>query len=192
MRICVYCASSAKAPKIYGEAAFALGELLAKANVTVVYGGGGIGSMGRLADGVLSQGGELIGIMPQFMKEMEWRHPCVTDFLWTSNMAERKAALITNTDAIIALPGGSGTFEELLEVITLKRLGMYLKPIIVINQARFYDPLIDFFERCVRDRFMDERHLQMFVVVTEVEHVLPAISSSPEWTEEARTFATNQ
>ena len=192
MRICVYCASSARPPREYRETAFALGVLLARSNITVVYGGGGFGSMGRLADGVLSCGGKLVGIMPEFMQPMEWKHPGVTDFRWTSTMAERKAALIENTDAVVALPGGCGTFEELAEVMTLKRLAFYLKPIIIVNQNDFYDPLIDLFERSVRDRFMDERHLQMFTVVSHIEDVLPAISSAPAWTQDARSFATSQ
>jgi uncharacterized protein (TIGR00730 family) len=190
MRICVYCASSAKAPKHYGEAAFELGQLLASNGVQVVFGGGGIGSMGRLADGVHAAGGEPIAVMPHFMRELEWAHKEVRTFVWTNDLAQRKAKLIENADAVVALPGGCGTFEELLEVITLKRLGIYLNPIIVVNHTGFYDPLIALFERSVQERFMDRRHLTMFSVVTSVSEVLDAIRQAPPWSHDARQFAT--
>ena len=190
MRICVYCASSAQAPKHYGEAAFELGQLLASNGVQVVFGGGGIGSMGRLADGVHAAGGEPIAVMPHFMRELEWAHKEVRTFVWTGDLAQRKAKLIENADAVVALPGGCGTFEELLEVITLKRLGIYLNPIIVVNQAGFYDPLIALFERSVQERFMDRRHLAMFSVVTSVREVLDAIRQAPPWSQDARQFGT--
>ena len=190
MRICVYCASSAQAPKHYGEAAFELGHLLASQGVQVVFGGGGVGSMGRLADGVHAAGGEPIAVMPHFMRELEWAHKDVRTFVWTRDLAERKAKLLENADAVVALPGGCGTFEELLEAITLKRLGIYLNPIVVVNHTGFYDPLMALFERSVRDRFMDRRHLRMFSVVSSVGEVLDAIRQAPPWSEDARQFAT--
>lgn len=189
MRVCVYCASSAKAASHYGEAAFLLGKLLATNDIHVLFGGGGIGSMAKLADGVNAVGGKITGVMPHFMRDLEWAHPEVRSFLWTADMAERKARLMENTDAVIALPGGCGTFEELLEVITLKRLGIYLKPIVIVNQERFYDPLIALFRHSVNERFMDERHLEMFSVVTDVGEVLEAINNAAPWGEESRNFA---
>lgn len=190
MKICVYCASSAQASPDYGKAAFELGRLLASNEISVVFGGGGIGSMGRLADGVNSVNGSIIGVMPRFMKELEWAHPEVENIIWTTDLAERKAKLIENSDAVIALPGGCGTFEELLEVITLKRLGIYLKPIIIFNQDGFYDSLIDLFNRSVKDKFMDERHLEMFTVIDKVDDVIDAVNFSKPWSVDAKHFAT--
>ena len=190
MRICVYCASSALAPTCFGDAAYELGSLLAKGGNTVVFGGGGIGSMGRLADGVHSANGSIEGIMPYFMKNLEWAHPDVKSIIWTKDLAERKAKLLKDADAVIALPGGCGTFEELLEVITLKRLGIFLNPIIIVNQDSFYDSLISLFERSVKECFMDERHLKIFSVVRNVSEVLEAIHNAPRWDKDAIQFAT--
>ena len=145
--------------------------------------------MGRLADGVLAEAGEIIGIMPRFMKELEWAHPGLASIRLTDNLAERKALLLADTDAVVALPGGCGTFEELLEVLTLKRLGIYWKPIIIVNQAGFYDPLLALLQRSVEERFMDERHLAMFSVVRDIGEVMEAIRSSAPWGPEARQFA---
>ena len=189
MRICIYCASSAQAPARFGDTAYELGRLLAAHGVTVVYGGGGTGSMGRLADGVHAEKGNIIGVMPHFMKKLEWAHREVQTILWTNDMAERKAKMLENTDAVVALPGGCGTFEELLEAITLKRLGIYFKPIVIVNQEKFYDPLIALFERSVQERFMDERHLTMFSVVQNVSGVMEAIRTAHPWGPEARQFA---
>jgi uncharacterized protein (TIGR00730 family) len=189
MRICVYCASSAQAPAHFGNAAYELGRLLASRGITVVYGGGGIGSMGRLADGVHVEGGEIVGVMPHFMKALEWAHPDVKSILWTRDMAERKAKLIEGTNAVVALPGGCGTFEELMEVLSLKRLGFYVNPIVIVNQAGFYDPLIVQLKRSVQEQFMDVRHLEMFSVVQGVTEVLDAIGTAHPWSPEARKYA---
>ena len=124
-KITVYCASSSKAPDHYSEAAYQLGEILAQNNIVTVFGGGAIGSMGRLADAVVANCGKIIGIMPKFMEELEWAHPHVDEIVWTEDMSQRKQKLLHGTDAVVALPGGSGTFEELFEAITLKRLGIF-------------------------------------------------------------------
>ncbi len=192
MRITVYCASSPRAPQHYRDAAFELGANLASNNVQVVFGGGAIGSMGALADGVHSVGGHPIGIMPHFMRDLEWAHPKVKTFEWTHNMADRKAKLLESTDALVALPGGCGTFEELMEAVTLKRLGIYLQPIIIVNQGGFYDPLIQLFETSVENRFMDPRHLTMYSVVESVDQVLEAVRNAPTWSEENRHFSTQK
>ncbi|MCA9000955.1 MAG: TIGR00730 family Rossman fold protein [Planctomycetes bacterium] len=192
MRITVYCASSQRAPQSYRDAAFELGALLARRGVQVVFGGGAIGSMGALADGVHAVGAHPIGVMPHFMRELEWAHPQVQTFEWTHTMADRKARLLAGTDALVALPGGCGTFEELMEAITLKRLGLYLNPIIIVNQDGFYDPLLALFERSVQDRFMDPRHLTMYSVVSSVDEVMDAIENAPAWSEENRHFSTQK
>ena len=189
MRICVYCASSAKIDEIYFEATERLAKILVNSGVQVIYGGGGHGLMGKLADTVLAQGGQIKGIMPQFMNEVEWAHKKVTDFEFTNTMHERKAKFLENIDALIALPGGTGTLEELLEAITLKRLGQFTKPIIILNTNGYYDPLIQMLERCVEEKFLRPIHAEMWTFVNQPEEVMSAINQSMEWDENAISFA---
>lgn len=189
MRICIYCASSAKIDEIYFEATERLAKILVNSGVQVIYGGGGFGLMGKLADTVLARGGQIKGIMPQFMNEVEWAHKGVTDFEFTNTMHERKAKFLENIDALIALPGGTGTLEELLEAITLKRLGQFTKPIIILNTNGYYDPLILMLERCVEEKFLKPIHAEMWTFVCQPEEVMPAINQSMEWDENAISFA---
>ena len=192
MRICVYCASSAKVDKSYFNATERLAKELVKANIEVVYGGGAIGLMGKLADTVIENGGRIKGIMPKFMNEVEWANKQVTDFEFTDTMHERKAKFLEDVDGLVTLAGGSGTLEELLEAITLKRLGQFTKPIIILNTNGFYNPLREMLERCVAENFMDERHLRMWTFVDEPEQVIEAIKSAAVWDKEAFRFATKQ
>lgn len=189
MRICIYCASSAKIDEIYFEATERLAKILVNSGVQVIYGGGGHGLMGKLADTVLAQGGQIKGIMPQFMNEVEWAHKNVTDFEFTKTMHERKAKFLENIDALIALPGGTGTLEELLEAITLKRLGQFTKPIIILNTNGYYDPLILMLKRCVEEKFLRPIHAEMWTFVHQPEEVMSAINQSMEWDENAISFA---
>lgn len=189
MRICIYCASSAKIDEIYFEATERLAKILVNSDVQVIYGGGGHGLMGKLADTVLAQGGQIKGIMPQFMNEVEWAHKNVTDFEFTKTMHERKAKFLENIDALIALPGGTGTLEELLEAITLKRLGQFTKPIIILNTNGYYDPLILMLKRCVEEKFLRPIHAEMWTFVHQPEEVMSAINQSMEWDENAISFA---
>lgn len=189
MRICIYCASSAKIDEIYFEATERLAKILVNSDVQVIYGGGGHGLMGKLADTVLAQGGQIKGIMPQFMNEVEWAHKNVTDFEFTKTMHERKAKFLENIDALVALPGGTGTLEELLEAITLKRLGQFTKPIIILNTNGYYDPLILMLKRCVEEKFLRPIHAEMWTFVHQPEEVMSAINQSMEWDENAISFA---
>ena len=141
MRICVYAASSGQCDPAYHAAAYAVGQHIARAGATLVYGGGSAGSMGAVANGALSEGGEVIGILPRFMADLEWGHPGLTRLELVEDMRERKHRLLTDSDAVVALPGGCGTLEELFEAITLKRLGLYFKPILLLNTRDFYAPL---------------------------------------------------
>ncbi len=187
--VCVYCASSRSAHPEYREAAFELGATLADAGYEIVYGGGAVGSMGALADGALSRGGRVVGVLPRFMAELEWGHKRLTELQLVEDMRTRKHLMLTRSRAAIALPGGCGTFEELLEAITLKRLGLYLNPIVLLDTRGFFQPLIELLSRAVRERFMDERHLAMWQVVARPEQVPHALQSAPGWTAEARSFA---
>jgi uncharacterized protein (TIGR00730 family) len=189
-KVCVYCASSAKSDEIYLDAAQRLGEILAENSITTVYGGGAMGSMGRLAEGALSKKGKVIGVIPRFMQELEWDHKGLTELQVVENMRERKHIMLTDSDAAVALPGGSGTLEELMETISLKRLGIYLNPIVLVNTRGFYNPLLELLRRCIDERFMDERHAAMWQLVERADDVLPAIRTAPSWSHEAREFAT--
>lgn len=189
MRICVYCASSNQSDAVYREAAFRVGELLAESGHTLVYGGGSTGSMGAVADGALSKQGEVIGILPHFMADLEWGHPGLTRLELVSDMRERKHRLLTGSDAVIALPGGCGTLEELFESITLKRLGLYLNPIILLDTKGFYQPLDAFMDQVIGEHFMNPEHTAMWQRVATPEDVLGAIADAPVWSEDARNFA---
>src|SRR5882724_9127025 len=187
--VCVYCASSRTSHPEYREAAFRLGVVLAKQGLSVVYGGGARGSMGALADGALSKGGRVVGILPKFMADLEWGHPGLTELELVEDMRIRKHLMLTRSQAAIALPGGCGTLEELLEAITLKRLGLYLNPILLVNTRGFFDPLLAVLARTIEERFMDERHARMWQVVAEPEEVPEALNRAPKWDAEARSFA---
>ena len=188
--MCVYCASSRTAHPDYRSAAHRLGEVLAREGVGIIYGGGAVGSMGALADGALSAGGRVIGILPRFMAELEWGHKGLTDLQLVEDLRTRKHMMLTLSQAAIALPGGSGTLEELLEAITFKRLGLYLNPIVLVNTREFFTPLLEVLSRAVNERFMDPRHLQMWQVVATPEEVPAALASAPPWSAQARSFAS--
>jgi uncharacterized protein (TIGR00730 family) len=187
--VCVYCASSRTSHPDYRAAAQRLGEVLAATGIDIVYGGGAVGSMGALADGALAKGGRVIGILPRFMAELEWGHRGLTELELVEDLRVRKHLMLSRSDAAIALPGGSGTLEELLEAITLKRLGLYLKPIVLVNTRGFFAPLIELLERAVEEHFMDVRHLAMWQVVGTPEEVPEALARAPAWVAEARSFA---
>jgi uncharacterized protein (TIGR00730 family) len=187
--VCVYCASSRISHPDYRAAAQRLGEVLADAGVGIVYGGGAVGSMGALADGALGRGGRVIGILPRFMAELEWGHRGLTELQFVEDLRTRKHLMLTLSQAAIALPGGSGTLEELLEAITLKRLGLYLGPIVLVNTRGFFAPLQSLLEHAVSERFMDPRHLDMWQMVATPEEVPGALERAPAWVSEARSFA---
>ncbi len=189
MRVCVYCASSNQCDRVYHAAATRLGELLAEAGCTLVYGGGATGLMGAVADGALSHGGDVIGVIPRFMTEVEWQHPGIGKLEVVEDMRERKHRLLTGSDAVIALPGGCGTLEELFEAITLKRLGLYFNPIVLLNTRDFYSPLQTFMQQVISQKFMNAGHSDMWSLVETPEQVLPKIHSTPKWREDARDYA---
>ena len=192
MKICVYCASSAKIDKVYFDATEMLAKVFVENKIEVVYGGGAVGLMGKLADTVLENGGKIKGIMPKFMKDVEWAHDKVTDFEFTETMHERKAKFLEDIDGLVTLPGGSGTLEELFEAITLKRLGQFTKPIVILNTNGYYNPLKEMLETCVSQNFMHQKHIEMWKFVKEPEEVISAIRNSTEWNSDAINYATNK
>lgn len=158
-RIAVYCASSMQIPKAYFDHAKEIASQISKNGHHIIYGGGSSGLMGEVADAVIENGGKITGVIPNFMKEVEWNHAGVEDMIFTETMAERKEKMLENVDIALALPGGSGTFEEIFEAITLKRLGQISSEIMFYNQNGFYDPMQAMLGRAVSDRFMSEDHL---------------------------------
>lgn len=188
-RVLVFCASSKSASPVFREAAASLGRELAQAGCSVVYGGGAEGSMGALADGAIGAGGRVVGIQPRFMAELEWTHSGLSEVHLVETMAERKSLMLASCDAVVTLPGGSGTFEEVFEAISAKRLGLFLGPIVFVNQEGYFDPCIELLARCVEYDFMDERHLDMWSVVEYPGEVLEAIKNAVPWSKDAREFA---
>lgn len=181
----MYCASSARVARVYFDATERLARELLREQVEIVYGGGAIGLMGCLADTVLAGGGSIKGVIPTFMHEVEWTHPGLSEVEFTETMAQRKARFLVGVDALVALPGGTGTLEELIEAISLKRLGLFDKPIVILNTNGYYDPLREMLQRCVRENFMKEKHLGLWSFVDEPEEVLPTIRSTPDWEKDA-------
>jgi hypothetical protein len=173
--VCIYCASSQHIDDAYFQATEQLAVLLVEHNINIVFGGGATGLMGHLADTVIAKHGNIKGIMPQFMKDVEWAHNDVQDFEFTLTMHERKAKLVENVDAIIALPGGCGTLEELLEAITWKRLGHLSQPIVILNTNGYYEPLKLMLEKSIDEGFMAENHCQLWQFVDNPEQVIKAI-----------------
>ena len=189
MRICVFCASSAKVDEKYFSATKQLAELLVGWGASIVYGGGSVGLMGCLADTAMANGGEVIGILPRFMDKVEWGHKNIFQMILVRDMRERKKLLIKNVDAVIALPGGCGTLEELMEVFTLKRLGKFTKPIIVLNTDGFYTHLEMLIEKMIEEQFLRHEHRDIWRLVNTPEEVIPAIKNSPSWDSSAINFA---
>jgi uncharacterized protein (TIGR00730 family) len=189
-RVAVYCASSESCDAVYHEAARTLGRLFAESEVLIVYGGGAKGCMGALADGALSAGGRVFGVIPNFMEELEWAHRGLSELKLVDDMRTRKHLMLEESHAVVALPGGCGTLEELFEAITLKRLGIWLGPIVLVNTRGIFDPCLALLQRCIDESFMGARHAEMWSVVDGPDDVLAAIAATPQWPEEARSFAT--
>lgn len=187
--IAVYCASSNKVRASFVAAAERLGELIATSGKRLVYGDGGIGLMAAVARGALKAGGEVVGVIPQFMVDQGWNNPGSTETIITQTMHERKATICNISDAMVALPGGIGTFEELLECLTWKQLGLHHNPVVILNTDGYYDKLLACIDLMVDEHMMRPIHKEMFVVVNTPEEVLPAIMNAPEWDPNTRRLA---
>lgn len=181
LKASVFCASSSKVSEHYFTTAKKCGEILVKNQYKVYYGGGSVGLMGALADSVLKNKGELIGIIPEFMVEMKWGNKNVTELVVVSDMFERKKLLIINADVIIVLPGGSGTIDELFEAITAKQLGQITAPVIIVNEQGYYDHLLEHLDRVIEEGFMSDFHRKMWCVIDTPEKIPEAIKNAPDW-----------
>ena len=187
--VCVYSASSSKIDKVYFEAAGRVGEFLAERRIRLVNGAGSIGLMRSVADAVLENGGEVTGVIPRFMVEQGWHHTGLTRLVEVESMHERKQLMADLSDAVIALPGGCGTLEELLEVITWKQLGLYLNPIVILNTNGFFDPLLDQLKRAIDENFMRRQHGDIWHVAATPEEAVELVYRVPVWDASIRKFA---
>ena len=187
--VCVYCASSQAIHPEFHAAAAEVGRVLAEANLTIVYGGGGAGSMGALADGALEHQGHVVGVLPRFMDELEWGHRGLAKLELVEDMRTRKHRMLEQADAVVALPGGCGTYEELFEALTLKRLGIFFGPIILLNTRGYYDACARLLEQAVQERFMNPEHADMWQIVDTPEAIVATLETTPRWSSQAREFA---
>lgn len=189
MNITVYSASSGQVPDKYIRAAQELGEAIAQGGHTLLNGAGRTGLMGATTDACLAAGGRAVGIIPQFMIEQGWQHDGMTELVVTQTMHERKEQMASRADACIALPGGVGTMEELLEVITWKQLGLYLKPIILLNVDGYFDALLQQLERAVEERFMRPQHKDIWRVARDADEAIRLAETTPLWDVSIRKYA---
>ena len=187
--VCVYSASSTKIAPVYFAAAEELGRLLAKRGINLINGAGSIGLMAATSNAALQAGGTVTGVIPRFMVEQGWHHLGLTRLVETETMLERKQLMAQMSDAVIALPGGCGTMEELLEIITWKQLGLFLNPIVVLNIDGFYDPLLEMLQRAIDGRFMRPEHRGIWQVATTPEEAVELLYTIPVWNREVRKFA---
>ncbi|MDP4210157.1 MAG: TIGR00730 family Rossman fold protein [Bacteroidota bacterium] len=179
--LCVFCASSSRVDQQYMQAARDLAEVCLNHKIHVLYGGGAVGLMGALADRMVKGNGKITGIIPDFMMAMEWAHEEVSEMIVVEDMRERKKRMVENVDAVVALPGGVGTLEELLEVITLKQLGRFTQPIIIMNINGFFNPLLQFFEQMIAQNFMRDMHRQIWTIIDSPEKLPDAVINSADW-----------
>lgn len=167
--VCVFCSSSDRIARRHFTLAETLGEKLAERRLTLVYGGGGVGLMGALARSASRQNGKIIGVIPDFMRAKELAFEEVDELVVTTTMRERKAEMEARSDAFVVLPGGFGTLEEVVEIITLKQLAVHHKPIVFINQCGFFDPLLVFFERIFEEDFTRPLYRSFYKVANSLD-----------------------
>lgn len=177
MRVCVYCASSSAVPERFFQEARALGVGLAQSGWSLIYGGGSVGLMGALAESVHLAGGTVVGIIPQALLDREVGYLRADELVVTTTLRERKQAMDERADAFVALAGGFGTLEELLEIMTLRQLGYHDKPILIVNTDNYYGPLLEQFERIFALRFTDAHNRRLFAVVPDVAAAIALLKS---------------
>jgi uncharacterized protein (TIGR00730 family) len=192
-RICVFCGASPGARPEYRDATAQLARLLVKDGIGVVYGGGGVGLMGALADAVIAEGGEVIGVIPRALVDREIAHRDVIDMRVVGSMHERKALMAELADAFIALPGGLGTLEELFEVYTWAQLGLHRKPCALLNVEGYFDGIEDFLSHAVAERFVREEHRELLLIESEPSALVDRIRNFnpdvavPKWIDREET-----
>jgi len=188
--VCVYSASSTKIAPIYFAVAEELGRLLASKGINLINGAGSIGLMGATSNATLAAGGTVTGVIPRFMVEQNWHHTGLTKLIETETMHERKQLMTNLSDGVIALPGGCGTLEELLEVITWKQLGLYLNPIVILNIDGYFNPLLEMLHKAIDENFMRKEHGRIWKVASTAEEAIELLYTTPIWDKEIRKIAS--
>lgn len=187
--VCVYSASSTKIDPVYFDTAYELGTLLGQQHIRLINGAGNMGLMSAVSDAALAAGGEVTGVIPRFMVEQGWHHTGLTRLVEVESMHERKKMMADLSDDVIALPGGCGTLEELLEIITWKQLGLYLNPVVILNVKGYFDPLLAMLQRAVEENFMRTQHGSIWHVAKTVREAVELVHTVPLWDVSIRKFA---
>jgi uncharacterized protein (TIGR00730 family) len=177
--LCVYCGSRFGIDPAYRETAAGLGDLIAGKGITLIYGGGGVGLMGLTANAALAGGGKVVGIIPSFLLKREAGHPALSETVVVETMHERKLQMFDRSDAFVILPGGIGTLEEFFEVLSWRTLGLHAKPIVIIDQGGYWQPLEALLKSIVTGGFADPINLDHVVFVKDLKGVLPALETTP-------------
>lgn len=180
--ICVFCGARFGSIPGTRELAASLGELLAREKMTLVYGGGGVGLMGVLANATLKAGGRAVGIIPRFLLEREAGHPALTETVVVENMHQRKLEMFERCDAIVVLPGGLGTLEEFFEVLSWRTLGLHTKPIVIVDLGGYWRPLAALLRSCVEGGFAERSHLDVVAFIDTLDKLLPTLAMMPRAT----------
>jgi uncharacterized protein (TIGR00730 family) len=188
--LCVYCSSSDRLEPKYFAAAEAFGRAMTARGWGLVYGGGKTGLMGAVARAVKSDGGRVIGVIPEFMKAKELAYEGADELVTVLTMRERKTIMETRADGFVALPGGWGTLEEMMEIITLRSLDVLRKPCVFFNQDGFYDDLLRFFEKMVREKFTKPSHRELYAMAATVDEVFAQLDSFRPSAAESKWFVT--
>jgi uncharacterized protein (TIGR00730 family) len=188
--LCVYCASSDRLDPKYYAAAAELGREMVLRGWDLIYGGGRTGAMGAVARAVKQSGGRVVGVIPEFMKARELAYDEADELVTVITMRERKLLMETRADAFVALPGGWGTLEEILEILTLRQLDLVKKPCVFFNQDGFYDPLLQLFERMLGDRFFKPSNLELFRTANTVSDIFAEIANGSGTSPESKWFET--
>lgn len=181
--ICVFCASAAGASPAYLQAATELGRLVAHRGYGLLYGGATVGTMGAVADAALAAGGEVVGVIPEVIREREIDHKGLTELQVVGTMHERKAMLAERADAFVALPGGYGTMDEFIEVVTWAQLHIHAKPCVLVNVGGFYDGLLAFLDHTVREGFIQPENRGLVQVAADPEEALALVEQT--WAQRA-------
>jgi uncharacterized protein (TIGR00730 family) len=176
--ISVFCGSSSGEEKIFTEQANLLGKTLVRRGYAVVYGGARVGLMGAVADGALSEGGEVIGVIPGFLQQKELAHKQLSKMHIVETMHERKAMMNELSDAVIALPGGYGTLEELFEMLTWRQLALHRKPVALLNVDGYYDPLIAMSEKMLEKEFLKDECQNLLIIDSNIDNLLSKMEHS--------------
>jgi uncharacterized protein (TIGR00730 family) len=188
--LCVYCGSSPGGDPQFAVAARGLGQRLAERGIRLIYGGGNVGMMGRVADGALEAGGEVIGVIPHHLADRELAHEGATKMIRVNTMHERKQLMADMADGFICLPGGIGTLEELFETLTWLQLGLHRKPVALLNVGGFWDPMLTFLDHMTSCRFLKPEHRDLLLVHDQVDALLAAMDafdapSAQKWLDRA-------